>query len=242
MPDLDTGSTFTQRCWTDVEQLRHAIHEHPFLLGLVAGTLPEQRFHSYIVQDSLYLLSYARTLAVLAARAQAPADTSFLAGSAVSAVAVEQELHAELLGLLDLTSEEVQAAEPLPTTLAYTSFMAAMAYGDTFLVGVASVLPCFWIYAEVGEELARRGSEHPVYRRWIESYAAEEYAGFVANAIELTDRAGAEVAPAEEARARRAFSLASRYEWMFWDAAWHEEAWPLALTAAAPATTAASRG
>jgi thiaminase/transcriptional activator TenA len=225
MPD----STFTQRCWNDVEHLRREILEHPFLLGLVDGTLPEDRFRSYIVQDSLYLLSYAKTLAVLAARAGSPADTSFLAGSAVSAVAVEQELHAELLGLLDLTSEEVQTADPVPTTLAYTSFMASTAYGDTFLVGVASVLPCFWIYAEVGEVLARRGSEHPVYRRWIESYAAEEYAGFVAAAIELTDRAGARVAPDEEARARRAFSIASRYEWMFWDAAWREEAWPLAL-------------
>jgi len=229
MPDSDMDATFTQRCWKDVEHLRHAILEHPFLLGLVDGTLPEHRFRSYIVQDSLYLQSYARTLAVLAARAQAPLDTSFLAGSAASAVAAEQELHAELLGLLDLTSDEVQAAEPVPATLAYTSFMAAMTYGDTFLVGLASVLPCFWIYAEVGEELARRGSEHPVYRRWIESYAAEEYAGFVASAIELTDRAGAEVAPAEEARARRVFSLANRYEWMFWDAAWQEEAWPLTL-------------
>lgn len=229
MFDLDTDSTFTQRCWKDVEQLRHAILEHPFLLGLVDGTLPEHRFRSYILQDSLYLLSYASALAVLAARAQTPMDTSLLAGSAVSAVAAEQELHAELLGLLDLTSQEVQTAEPLPTTLAYTSFMAAMTWSDTFLVGLASVLPCFWIYAEVGEELARRGSEHPVYRRWIESYAAEEYAGFVASTIALTDRAGAEVAPAEERRARRAFSLASRYEWMFWDAAWQEEAWPLAL-------------
>jgi thiaminase/transcriptional activator TenA len=227
MPD-DTGSTFTQRCWQDVEPLRRAIHEHPFLLGLVDGTLPEHRFRSYIVQDSLYLLAYARTLAVLAARAQTPADTSFLAGSAVSAVAVEQELHAELLGLLDLTSEEVQNADPVPTTLAYTSLMAAMAYGDTFLVGLASVLPCFWIYAEVGEELATQGSEHPVYRRWIESYAAEEYAAVVASAIELTDRAGAAVGEAEELRARRVFSLASRYEWMFWDAAWQEQAWPLA--------------
>ena len=88
MPD----STFTQRCWKDIEQLRLAILEHPFLLGLVDGTLPEHRFRSYVIQDSLYLLSYARTLAAIAARARSPADTSFLAGSAVSAVAVEQEL------------------------------------------------------------------------------------------------------------------------------------------------------
>lgn len=62
----------------------------------------------------------------------------------------------------------------------------------------------------------------------------------VASAID--DRAGAEVAPAEQARARRAcwaFSPASLYEWMFWDAAWQEETWPLTLTGAAPATIAA---
>ena len=227
-------ATFTTRAWDEVAPLRRAILEHPFLLGLVDGSLPEHRFRAYIVQDSLYLLSYARTLSVLAARAHSPGDTALLAGSAAEAVAVEQELHTELLGLLGLTSEEVHTATPVPTTLAYTSFMDATAYADTFLVGVGSVLPCFWIYAEVGEELARRGSSHPVYRRWIESYAADEYSSFVASVVELADRAGEGVGAAEDARARRAFALASRYEWMFWDAAWQEERWPLELPPLGP--------
>jgi thiaminase/transcriptional activator TenA len=236
MPDRTAGSaSFTQRCWSEIEPVRRAILEHPFLVGLVDGSLPEQRFRSYIVQDSLYLRSYARTLAALAAKAQAPADTALLAGGAAQAVAVEQELHAELLGLLGLTSGEVETARALPTTLAYTSFLDAVALRDTFLTGVASVLPCFWIYAEVGDQLVRGSSQHPVYRRWIESYAAEEYGEVVASVIELTDRAAAEVAAAEDARARRAFSIASRYEWMFWDAAWREETWPLAVAGETPA-------
>jgi thiaminase/transcriptional activator TenA len=225
---------FTRRAWKETEPIRRAILEHPFLAGLADGSLPEDRFRSYIVQDSLYLRSYARTLAALAAKAQAPGDTALLAGNAAQAVAVEQELHTELLGLLDLTSEEVETAVALPTTLAYTSFLDAVAYRDTFLAGVAAVLPCFWIYAEVGEELARRGSDHPVYRRWIESYAAEEYGAVVASVRELTDRAAAQAAAVEDARARRAFALASRYEWMFWDAAWRAESWPLELGGEAP--------
>jgi thiaminase/transcriptional activator TenA len=221
--------SFTERCWREIEPLRRAILEHPFLLGLVDGTLPEDRFRAYIIQDSLYLLSYARTLSALAARAPSPADTAFLASCAAEAIAVEQALHAELLDLLALTSEEVQTATPGPTTLAYTSFMSATVQSETFLVGVGSVLPCFWIYAEVGNELARRGSDHVVYRRWIETYGGDEYAGIVAQAIELADRAANGIGAAEEARARHVFSLTSRYEWMFWEAAWREESWPLGL-------------
>ena len=33
--------------------------------------------------------------------------------------------------------------------------------------------------------------------------------------------------PAQKARVTRAFVSTSRYEWMFWDAAWKPERWPV---------------
>ena len=43
----------------------------------------------------------------------------------------------------------------------------------------------------------------------------------------IVDEVAALASPLERQRMRGAFSTASRYEWMFWDAAWRQETWPV---------------
>ena len=45
--------------------------------------------------------------------------------------------------------------------------------------------------------------------------------------LDLTDRVGAELNPADEAVARAHFATTARYEWMFFDAAYRRENWPV---------------
>ena len=92
---------------------------------------------------------------------------------------------------------------------------------------VAAVLPCYWIYARVGEELLGAGSPDPLYARWIAMYGSEEFQAVVDAVLELTDRLGATVSPAEWALMREHVIVTSRYEWMFWDAGWRRETWPV---------------
>lgn len=89
------------------------------------------------------------------------------------------------------------------------------------------MLPCYWIYAEVGTALVERGSPDPRYQRWIDTYAGPEFTAVVADVVALADRTGPALGPQEEARARAHFAATARYEWMFWDAAYRREDWPL---------------
>jgi thiaminase/transcriptional activator TenA len=91
--------------------------------------------------------------------------------------------------------------------------------------GVAAVLPCYWIYREVGRELARKGSPEPRYQRWIDSYADEAFDTLVREVLAVVD--GWTATADEEPGLRVRFQTAARYEWMFWDAAWRSEAWPV---------------
>ena len=52
---------------------------------------------------------------------------------------------------------------------------------------MAAVLPCYWIYREVGRELLRRGSPEPLYQRWIDTYGGDEFDRVVEEAIALTE-------------------------------------------------------
>ena len=100
-------------------------------------------------------------------------------------------------------------------------------HGGSYAEGVGAVLPCYWIYWEVGKELLRRGSPEPRYQRWIDMYGGEEFGEVVQSVLDVTDRLGPELAPAERARVHRHFRATSRYEWMFWDMGYREESWPV---------------
>lgn len=217
---------FTAVLWETITPVYQQILAHPFLAGLSSGDLGREEFAGYVVQDAHYLSSYARALALLGARAPDRAATAMFATHAAGAVAVEEELHAGLLRDLGLTDRV--ASEPAgPTTAAYTSYLLATAHGGSFAEGLFAVLPCYWIYWEVGKDLVLRSSPDPLYARWIDTYAGEEFAGIVAAVLELAERVGPALPPAEHAAVARHFLTAARYEWMFWDAAWRREIWPV---------------
>jgi thiaminase/transcriptional activator TenA len=148
------------------------------------------------------------------------------AGHAAGAIAVEQQKHAEFLDTLS-SDDEAAGAPEQPATVAYTSYLLRAVHQGSFVEGVAAVLPCYWIYAKVGEHLLEKSSPDPLYARWINTYGGEEFQATVRAVLALADRVGAEISEPERARAVEHFVTTSRYEWMFWDAAWRQEAWPV---------------
>ncbi len=219
---------WTTRVWADMAPVHEAILRHPFLTGLADGSLPEAAFAYYLAQDAHYLRDYGRALAAVGSRAPRHELTALFARHAAQTLDVELELHHTLLPQLGLDPARLRDVPVSPTTTAYTSYLLAVAYGGSFAEGVAAVLPCYWIYQRVGAELVRRGSPDPRYQRWIDTYAGEQFAATVAEVLAVADAAEAGLDPAADALARRHALVTTRYEWMFWDAAWRQEQWPLA--------------
>jgi thiaminase (transcriptional activator TenA) len=223
---VSPAQPFRDDLWAAMSGIYDQVLAHPFLTGVTDGTLPHDRFRQFVVQDSHYLRAYARALAVCAAKAPTEADVAMFCRHAAGAVAVEQQMHAEFLDVLG--GADVSGKEPvLPTTLAYTSYLLAVAQNGSFPESLGAVLPCYWIYARVGDTLLERSSPDPLYRRWVETYGGEEFQQVVVEVLALTDRVGAEASDAERARVREHVVQTARYEWMFWDAAWRAETWPV---------------
>jgi thiaminase/transcriptional activator TenA len=219
--------SWSSRLWSEIEPTFAAILRHPFLTGLTDGSLDASVFAGYLVQDSHYLRAYARALALLGAKAPTLADTALFARHAADVFDVELALHAVLLPELGLGAGDVDAEPVTPVTLAYSSYLLAIGYGGSFADGLAAVLPCYWIYAEVSAELVEHGSTDHRYQRWIDSYAGDEFAATVGQVLELTDRTGATLSTDDEAVARNHFATTARYEWMFFDAAYRRDHWPV---------------
>jgi thiaminase/transcriptional activator TenA len=200
---------------------------HPFLDGLCTGELDEAAFEFYVVQDAHYLREYARALSICAARAPDEHAIAMFAEHAAGAIAVERELHESLFADMGLSEADVAATPVAPTNLAYCSYLLASAHGGSFAEALGAVLPCYWIYREVGVELVRRGSPHPLYARWIETYGGDDYGAVVDGVIELADRLGPTLSSADEAAAAARFAVTARYEWMFFQMGLARESWPL---------------
>jgi len=218
---------FRDRMWGAMEPIFAKILAHPFLSGLADGSLPRDSFRHYVVQDALYLVDYARALALVGAKAPDEEAIAMFASHARGALEVERSLHEGLLVELGVTSEQLRGAPTTPTTLAYTSYLLRSCHQGSFAEGLAAVLPCYWIYAEVGAALLARSSPDPLYARWIGTYGGEEFGKIVADVLALVDRTGASASASEQSAMREHVATTSRYEWMFWDASWRREAWPV---------------
>lgn len=219
--------TWSQNLWSDIEPIFDATLAHPFVTGLTDGSLDPEVFAYYVAQDVYYLRDYARALAVVGAKAPTLAETAVFTRHAADVFDVELALHDTLLPELGLDPARLADVPVAPTTRAYTSYLLATVYGGSFADGLAAVLPCYWIYARVGEELLASGSTDARYQKWIDTYGGEEFAATVAEVLALADRVGPTLTAADEAAARAHFVTTSRYEWMFWDAAYRREAWPV---------------
>ena len=169
--------SFSEDAWARAAPLYRAIIEHPFNAELAAGTLSMERFRHYMLQDGVYLIAYSRALSIAAARARDTADIVVFAESAREAVVVERALHESYFAAFGIAADEVLATEPSPSALSYNNFLIATAYHAPYEVTVGAVLPCFWIYWEVGRDIhGRAGPDNP-FQAWIDTYADAAYGG-----------------------------------------------------------------
>jgi thiaminase (transcriptional activator TenA) len=200
---------------------------HPFLKELGEGSLPHDRFLYFIRQDYLYLFDFARVLCLGGSKAEDLDTLEMFAKHAANTVAVERAMHTGFAQRLGLNGEELLKTERTPTTQAYTRHLLTVAREGTLGEIVAAVLPCYWIYWEVGRHLATCQPADPIYREWIKAYGSEIFAELVRQQLNLVDRLGAR-APAHEARRMTEhFILSSRYEYLFWDDAYRLVSWPV---------------
>jgi thiaminase/transcriptional activator TenA len=218
---------WTASLWDAIDPIYAAILEHPFLVGLADGTLPQESFAYYLAQDAHYLRDYARALAIVGAKAPTHQIAGMFGQHAADTVQVELALHATLLPELGINPDELHAVAVSPTTTAYTSYLLATAYGGSFAAALAAVLPCYWIYQRVGDALLSNGSPEPRYQRWIETYGGEAFAATVDDVLTVANETGPTLGTEDRHRASAHFVATARYEWMFWDAAWRRESWPV---------------
>jgi thiaminase/transcriptional activator TenA len=196
-----SASPFSCEAWERNARAYDVIRMMPFNTELAAGVLSPARFKHYITR----IVQFAKAAEV--------------------AIVVERALHGSFFTQFGITPQ-IFAETPLsPTCHHYVSYLIATAYAEPYEVVLGALLPCFWIYAEVGRDIHARAAPSNPYQAWIDTYAGEEFHIAVRAIIETTDEAANTASPNMRDRMHAAYTRASQLEWAFWDSAYRLETW-----------------
>ena len=126
---------------------------------------------------------------------------------------------------LGITDEEIAKTPIAPTAYNYVSHMYRQLVEGSPQAAMAGILPCAWLYQEIGCRLISEGSPNPLYQRWIETYAGVESAETILKERAVLDRLYAESTEEEQSQMEIAFVISSQMEYLFWEMAYIFEKW-----------------
>lgn len=220
---------FSEKLLESAGAIREEISRHPFVVGLGDGSLSAEKFGFYLAQDYLFLIEYSRVIGLAVARARDLGLMTRLAGLLHSTLEVEMELHRGYSAEFGISRETLEQSEASSVTHAYTSHLLNVAWSGGTREILAALMPCQWGYWELGLELAEKygiRQDNP-YGQWIAAYSSPEFGELARWVRGDLDRLVEGAQGEELTRMEQDFRTSSRYELMFWEAAWQLEMWPV---------------
>ncbi|CAN5854050.1 thiaminase II [soil metagenome] len=195
--------------WAGNADLADEALQHRFVRGLADGSLPRETFAGYVAQDAYFLECFARGYALAVARSR---DRETLDAFADLLDGVREELHLHV-GYAERWGVDLVGVEPVPATLAYTSFLLATASLGGIGLTCAAMTPCMRLYAHLGQRLAADGVRGR-YEEWVVTYSDQDFEQMTARLEGLLDEHAHDTA-----EVRAAYRRAMRLEIDFFEAA-----------------------
>ena len=193
-----------------------------FLQKMENGTLSEDCFKSYLVEDSLYLREYAKIFAwgMTKATTMATMRTYY---SLLSFVQENEDLtRLRYLEQYGLREADIQSLPLRPESRAYLDCMIdAARTGEGEAECLMACLPCMlsygWIFGEMLKNVPT--VQNTPYARFVNDYAGERYESICKAWEAFTEKVCAGVSPEREAHCLEIFRTCSEHEHHFWEMA-----------------------
>jgi len=194
--------------------------EHDFVRQIGEGSLPQAAFRTYLTQDYLFLIQFARAYALATYKSRTRADMRAAKAGLSAILDRGMELHVLRCGRWGLSPEELEAAPEHQATVAYTRYVLDCGQSGDLLDLHVALAPCVIGYAEIGARLAAEIGlaleSHP-YREWIGEYAGETFQSVARDARRHLDELAARAMTERRfADLAALFGKASRLEADFW--------------------------
>lgn len=199
--------------------------QHPFVKGIADGTLPLDKFKYYMIQDAYYLKHYSKVLAYAAAKCETPEEFAYYTETAKFINEAELELHRSVFLELNVTKEELEQSEPAPGAINYINHMYSAVHNGDVAEAFAAMMPCPWLYLEIGQYYKEAKPGVKLYEDWIAMYSSDDFLVTIQKQISMMNSYAAAASPEKLSILKSHFKNSCYYELQFWEMAWTKENW-----------------
>ena len=194
---------------------------HPFLIRTRDGQIPPKVFVTWMRQDYLFVEAAIPFMAALLAKG--PVEHWEPLSRVIAALQKELKLFEERADAVGVNLREGPASF---TCHAYIQFLLNTAYQRSYAEGYTVLYAAEKAYHD-SWKVVRDGlhAESP-WMPFVENWAGEAFASYVAYLEGELNRLAAEAGEAERARMAELFEITTKYEIAFWEMALAGNTWP----------------
>ncbi len=222
----EVAKTWSSDAFEQAQPIVQAICEHPFLTGMVRGTLAQESFYWYLAQNFIYLDGYMKVLSLLSSKLQKSTHIEVFAEEVKKTVGIQNWTKEQYKILTDKEISESPYKEPSQSVLLYSGFETQAVLFNSPCVGLAACLPCFWVYGEIGRWIATQAQiKNNPFQMWLDACTDQNYPQTVERVVGIADELARETTENEQKLMTDFFLMSCRMEWVFFDAAYRKEEW-----------------
>ena len=208
-----------------------ASFQHPFILQLQKGNLDPSIFRYYLIQDAYYLNAFSKAYEHLAEKTSKQEMRRLLKQNAQSLVEGELFIRQQFFKELGINDKEMAEQPIAPTCYHYISHIHRQFEEKNVAIAFASLLPCPWLYHDIGKALNLNPSSEALYQKWIETYITDELEQQIKEETELVNQLYRESDELDKKKMLEAFRISVHMEAQFWEMAYQHQTWKSTLQA-----------
>ena len=205
------------------KDLWEGFYQHPFVKGIADGSLSDERFRHYLVQDTLYLKEYARTYYIGAAKEEDVNIMLFMSKVGDGMIANDEDVNKRNLRRLGVEIDSVYQTPMSLDNLSYVSYMEKVAYKGGTAEALAAVMPCGLSYEYLAKRMVEENPkclENEKYGDFIGNYIRDQFCDNNAKYIELIEKLAENYSEEQIDNLVEIFVRCAEYEMRFWDLSW----------------------
>lgn len=211
---------FTDYLYDMTKDIWLQYESHPFIKGLIDGSLDQAKFRFYMIQDYLYLINHSKIFAIASLKSKDLENISKYASFMDFTLNTEMKVHKIYMERLAITKEEIVSSKEGLVNLSYTNYMLSQAQMGGFEEVIATLLSCAWTYAFIGKYIDQENPQaknHDLYGEWVTMYIDEDFQASAKRYKDDMNILAKYMSPSKKENILEIFKNCCLYELRFWD-------------------------
>jgi thiaminase (transcriptional activator TenA) len=209
----------SDQAWEESYPIYKKLINHPYNQEMMQGTLSIDTYAFYMEQDGYYLPKYAKCDAIIANEIKLK-DKGYFWQSLKGTFQEEQNVVDFFANNLNVAKTNIIS----PAALGYSSYILSICASEPVELAVAAILPCLWLYREVGIYKYNHSVPNNTYSNEMDYYMDPSFYASVTQAINIFDDLYEHATPDIQKEMLEVYNRSSMWELQFTnDAYYHND-------------------